>query len=189
MSGTGQIAELGAQVALNHINGLVTPHVGSTPPTYLPGLYWIDTSSGNAVKGSPDGGTTWTVSTGARYLALLTADPQALPAVHLSDLAEVLTAGYARAAVTMSAASAAYPSFAANSALVTFGPFTADMLTAAVAVALVSAASGTTGSLLYTWEMPPPPDGMTSWKVSASQSIQIPTGNLGTGAGLIMDFS
>lgn len=162
----GQIAQVAAQATLNYMGGTIVPVVATSAPTWVPGQWWIDSNSGYAVKGW--NGSSWVVDTGARYLALLTADPTAEPAVNVSDLTEVTTSGYARQQVNWTNATAAYPSSMDNSNLVTWGPFSTDMALPAQWVAMVTTISGTSGLLLYTWPI-------ASQQVSASQDIQIAT--------------
>lgn len=166
----GQIAEFGAAGIANHLAGSAIPVVASSPPTWFPGLYWIDTSSGNAVK--TWNGSAWVTGAGSRFLALLSADPVAANAVNITDLTEITTAGYARQSVTFAHSSTAYPSSLSNTNLITFGPMTAGMTNAVQWVAMVTVASGTTGYFLMSWIMP------TSVQVNSSQSIQIGVGEL-----------
>lgn len=161
----GQIAEFGAAALVNHLSGQAIPVVAASPPSWFPGLYWIDTSSGNAVK--TWNGSAWVTSAGSRFLALLSADPVAAGAVNISDLTEITTAGYSRQAVTFAHSSTAYPSSASNSSLITFGPMSAGMTNAVQWVAMVTVASGSVGYFLMSWLMP------TSVQVNSSQSIQI----------------
>jgi|GEM_PF-4916167 len=85
------------------------------------------------------------------YLALCTSLPP--DNVGLSSLPEVTTPGYARQKVTWGAASAARPSIASNSAVVTFGPVTDDMQVPATHAALVTAQVGTVGEVLFIWTL------------------------------------
>lgn len=45
---SGNVAQNGAELCLNHMAGRVVPVVGSATPTWIPGLYWVDTSTGSA---------------------------------------------------------------------------------------------------------------------------------------------
>lgn len=90
-----------------------------------------------------------TQSARTTYLALLTAAPT--DASTIASLAELTTAGYARQAVTWSAPTGD-PRVTSNTATITFGPLTADPPNVTHA-ALVSAASGTTGDLIYFWTL------------------------------------
>ena len=164
----GQITPTGAEIGLNHLAGLVVPNVGASAPTYIPGLYWIDSGNSYAVKGY--NGSSWVTTTGARYLCLLSSDPTGLTAVN--QLTEIQTAGYARQLISFANATAAYPSVLTNSSTITFGPFTADMVLAAGWLAMVSTSSGTNGHFLYGWTI------KNAQKVASSQSIQIETGAL-----------
>lgn len=168
----GQIAEFGAAHLANALTGAAIPVVQGTAPTWFPGLYWVDTSSGNAVK--TWNGSAWVTGAGSRFLALLSADPVTANAVNISDLTEITTAGYARQSVTFAHASTAYPSAAANSGLITFGPMSAGMTQAVQWIAMVTVASGTTGYFLESWLMP------TALQVNASEVIQIGIGELET---------
>lgn len=172
---SGQVAQTSAQALANHIAGNVPPAVQGTAPTWIPGLVWVNTSAGNAIYSW--NGSAWVSGVAGHYLALLTASPFSSGpgggyAVSISDLVEVTTTGYTRQPVTFSTASATYPSNVSNSATITFGPLTASMTQAAQWVAMVSAASGTTGLLNYYWTL------ATPQQVSVSQSIQIAAGAL-----------
>jgi hypothetical protein len=81
------------------------------------------------------------------YLALLSAAPT--DATTLATMTEITTAGYARQTVAWVAPSGD-PRVTSNTALLTFGPFTADPPNVTHA-ALVSAASGTTGDFIFFW--------------------------------------
>lgn len=102
------------------------------------------------------------------YLAALTAAPN--DQTTLATMAEVTTAGYSRQAVTWGAP-AGDPSVAANTNTVTFGPFTADPPNV-THVALVSAASGTTGDFLFWWALD------TAKDAAINESIQFNAGTL-----------
>lgn len=86
----------------------------------------------------------------ASYLGLAIALPDA--AITLATLAEVTTAGYARVATTWSAP-AGTPVSITNSASVQFGPVTADMTDAAPYAFLTEVSSGTSGTVLYVWQL------------------------------------
>jgi hypothetical protein len=83
------------------------------------------------------------------YLALLTSAPS--DSTTIATMAEVSTAGYARQAVAWSAPTGD-PALTSNSALLTFGPFTADPPNV-THCALVSSSSGTTGDLIMYWTL------------------------------------
>lgn len=104
------------------------------------------------------------------YLALLTSDPTGLTTV--AALTEDTTSGYSRQTMTWGSPTAAYPSVIANTNLVVFGPYSANMALAAQWVALVTSASGTGGSLLYTWTLDAPQ------QVLSTQEISIAAGAL-----------
>lgn len=84
------------------------------------------------------------------YLGLAIAIPD--EPITLATLAEVTTAGYARVQVTWTAP-AGSPIAIPNSASVQIGPVTADMDTAAAYAFMTEAASGTTGTVLYVWQL------------------------------------
>lgn len=160
-----------AQACLNLVTGNAVPVVSSSAPaTWVPGQYWIN--SANSYLPYEYNGGSWVPASAVRYMALLTADPTQLPAVSISDLAEVTTAGYARAVVSLSAATGNYPSVSTDTGTVTWGPMTADMLVPALFAALVTVASGTQGLYLFSWPLPGPQ------QVSVSQSIQVATSQL-----------
>jgi hypothetical protein len=167
---TRNLGQAGAQLMVNAITRISRPVVQSSPPSWVPGLYWIDTSASNTVMDS--NGSAWVAaSTMGTYLTLLTADPQALPAVSISELDEVTTAGYARTSVTFSEATAGNPSAFANTTSATFGPFTADMDEPANWSALVTCLSGNSGLFLYSWPI-------SLAQVQTSQGILVPAGVL-----------
>ena len=172
----GQLSQVGAQILANKIAGNAVPVLQTSAPTWIPGMDWIDTTSGATLK--TWNGSTWVVGAATRYVALLTASPYTSGpssgyAQAITDLVEVTTAGYSRQAVTYANASAAYPAPVSNSALLTFGPVSAAMALAAQWAALVThAATGSSGLLLYFWQLDTPQ------QVSVSQSIQIPIGGL-----------
>jgi len=160
----------------NKVAGNVPPAIQTSAPTWIPGLDWVDTTSGAVLK--TWNGAAWVVGQATRYIALLTASPftsgpSSGYAESISDLVEVTTTGYSRQTYTPSNATAAYPSVAANSGVLTFGPMTAAMALAAQWAALLTHAStGNTGLLLYYWQLDTPE------QVSISQSIQVPIGDL-----------
>lgn len=172
---SGQIAQTGAQALCNYLGGSVPPYIGSSAPTWVPGLYWINTSSSATVYSW--NGSSWISGADGRYIALLTADPLASGpgggfSVNISDLVEVTTPGYTRQAVTFSDATAAYPSEISNTAPLTFGPMNADMALSAQWAAMVTVVTGNSGILLQTWALDTPQ------QVSVSQAITIPSGDL-----------
>lgn len=172
----GEIAQHGAQDTINVLAGNAVPVVqGTAPAVWVPGQYWINSSNFYAVY--EYNGTAWVAASGNRYLALLTADPTALPAVNITDLSEVTTPGYARVNTDFSNATAAYPSTVANTGTVSWGPMTADMLVPALFVAMVTVATGTTGLYLFSWQLPSPQ------QVNTSQYIQVATGELSLSQG------
>lgn len=84
------------------------------------------------------------------YLGLAVAIPD--EPITLATLAEVTTAGYARVQVTWAVPTGS-PMAILSSASVQFGPVTADMDTAATYAFLTEASSGTTGTVLYVWQL------------------------------------
>lgn len=173
---SGQVSQVGAQILANKVAGNAAPAVQSGTPTWVPGMDWIDTTSGATLK--TWNGAAWVVGAATRYVALLTASPFTSGpaggfAQTISDLVEVTTTGYARQTVAFANSSAAYPSVVSNSGVLTFGPMTAAMALAAQWAALVThAATGLAGLMLYFWQLDTPQ------QVSVSQSIQLPIGAL-----------
>lgn len=85
------------------------------------------------------------------YLALLTAAPtDATTMATMAEVAAPAASGYNRQAVTWTDPAATEAS--SNSAALTFGPFTSD-LAAVTHLALVSAATGTAGDLIFYWTL------------------------------------
>ena len=169
----GQIALQAAQLSLNFLAGSLNFTVSSTPPTFVPGLVWINSGQSNTPYFW--NGTTW-VNGKTRYLTLLTADPNTsgaggTRATKVSDLVEVTTPGFARSAVTMGLSSNNLPCVTTNTGMINFGPVTADMAVPAKWAALVTVQSGSAGILCYTW------DGFNE-QVSASQVIEVPVNGL-----------
>lgn len=111
--------------------------------------------------------------TASTYLALLTGPVDA--SVTMATLPEITTAGYARQPVVWTVParpSSGEPVTTSNTALVSWGPFSAAMLLDASWAALVSAATGTSGSVLYAWELPTPQN------ADINETIQIPVGKI-----------
>ena len=98
------------------------------------------------------------------YLCLLTAAPT--DASTIGTLAEVTTAGYSRQAVTWGAPTGD-PQVSSNTAAITFGPFTADPPNV-THLALVSAATGTTGDFLYQWTADTARDGASGDSINVA---------------------
>lgn len=88
-----------------------------------------------------------TQSARTTYLALLTAAPG--DTTTLGTMTELSATGYSRQAVTWSSPSGD-PSETHNTNTITFGPFSTDPSNV-THLALVSAASGTTGDFIYYW--------------------------------------
>ena len=156
------MAQAGAQTQLNALTGYSIPVVASSAPTGFIGGMWINSSSGYSVNSW--NGTSW-VAAVLPYLCLLTADPSGLTSI--SALAECTDSGYSRIQVTFGAASAAYPSVASNTSLLTFGPFSVNMSLPVQWLALVSVSSGTSGLFTNSWSISAPQ------QVSATQTINI----------------
>lgn len=167
MSGT--VATEGAQAVLNHIAGNAPVYIGSSSPTWIPGLTWVNDSTNPPVAYKWNGSSWVSGVSGGRYLMLLTEAPG--DATTISGLTEVTTSGYSRQLVQWTDAADVYPSDLTNTNLVTFGPLSADMLLPAQWLAMVDVASGTAGNFLYSWTI-------TSQQVDASQNIQISIGQL-----------
>jgi hypothetical protein len=94
-----------------------------------------------------------TLSSATTYLALLTAAPSDTSTV--AQLTEYGATGYARVAPTWGTAAlngSLIPQIA-NSAAVTFGPFTAGTGSAITHCALVTSSSGTTGEVRAHWQL------------------------------------
>jgi hypothetical protein len=111
-------------------------------PTVVGAAAMLDYLTGRALK--------WATTQNV-YIALLTSSVP--DNIGLSSIPEVTTAGYARQLVTWSASTIARPSLTGNNAVITFGPVTADMSVPATHVALVTAATGTSGDVLYVWQL------------------------------------
>jgi hypothetical protein len=118
-------------------------------------------------------------ATNSAYIALLTADPSTTAAIptdpQLSELTELAATGYSRQIVTFnSATSSSGISSISNNNLVTFGPFTASNGSGSATTfgALVTAAAGTTGEVICTWQWDTP---ITA---PQNQSITVPIANL-----------
>lgn len=175
----GQLSATGAQALANHIGGIVPPHIGTSAPTWVPGLLWVDTTSGATLKYWNT--AAWVAGTPGLYVALLTGDPSqsgldGAYAAGIPDLVEDLTAGYARQAVTFTEpVSPGYPAVISNTATLTFGAYTAAQQLPVQWAALVTAVSGDLGLLLYMWTLPAPQ------QVGIAETIQIPAGDLTLG--------
>ena len=113
-----------------------------------------------------------TVSSATTYLALLTSAPG--DTTSLGSMAEYTATGYSRQAVSWAAPSLNVSNVpeTSNSATVTFGPFTAGTGDVITHAALVSAASGTSGSILAWWELD------NARTPSTNDSVEVTSGNL-----------
>lgn len=131
----------------------------------------------NWITGTSLGGWTPPVT---GYIMLLIADPTTTAAVptnpQLSELVELTATGYARQIITWTSATTPTggTSQIQNSNLVTFGPFTGATGSGTTSTfgALVTAASGTTGEVICTWQWDNPV------LAPQNQSITIPIANL-----------
>lgn len=113
-----------------------------------------------------------TVSSATTYLALLTSAPTDTST--LAGLAEYGAAGYSRQSVTWASPTLNGSNVpeTANAATVSFGPFTSSVTGTITHAALVSSASGTSGSVLAWWELD------ASRTPSTNDSLEITSGNL-----------
>ena len=100
------------------------------------------------------------------YLALLTTAPTATTT--LATMAEVTGTGYSRQSVTWAAPSGT-PRSTSNTNVITFGPFSFDPASVGW-VALVSAASGTTGDLIDSWSVDVARDATTGDSITLAAS-------------------
>ncbi len=98
------------------------------------------------------------------YVAQLTAAPTA--STTLATMSEVSTAGYARQSCAWTAPSGT-PRQSANSAVLTWGPYTADPPNV-THLALVSASSGTTGDLIDSWAVDTARDATTGDSITCA---------------------
>jgi hypothetical protein len=111
--------------------------------------------------------------TGTSYLALILSTP-----AHDSTLAsitELALSGYSRQAVTWTTPAFDTNSGAmltSNSNVIDFGPFSADMTSVSAWAILVDAASGTTGNILYCFQLD------LSLEATAGTPIQFDAGTL-----------
>ena len=103
------------------------------------------------------------------FIGLAVSIPSDAPT--LSTITEITTAGYARKAVTWGAPSTVEPIQVSNTGAITLGPVTADMPAANYAF-LTDAASGTTGKLVYVWELTEPVAAL------ANKPVYVPAGAL-----------
>lgn len=99
------------------------------------------------------------------YVGLATVDPGENPT--LAGITEVTTAGYARQAVNLPAASDASTTQTGNDAIKTWGPFTADPPSIGWAF-LCDASSGTTGTIYYRWKLDTARDAATNDSLQAA---------------------
>lgn len=170
---SGQVRQWGAAAILNLFTNNVT--IGSSAPgSPVAGQVWIDTAVPNIQVWN---GSAWVVKSGTLYLALLIADPNFTgpsggDSVNISDLVEDPTPGYSRQSITFAEATDAVPAVTTNTNTITFGPYTANQSQPVGWAALVTASTGTTGLLLYTWELDTPQ------QVQVSEPIIVPPSTL-----------
>lgn len=86
---------------------------------------------------------------GAVYLALLTATPTDTN-LTMAAVTEYAATGYARQVFGPTVASAAEPSVISNTAVITFGPFTAGTGATVTHAAVCDASSGTSANIIAT---------------------------------------
>lgn len=179
----GQVSQVESQTLANTLGGIVPPLIvdGSSnyPSTYTPGQVLIDYSSTPPVL-MVWNGTTWVAGPETLYIALLTGDPSqaslATPGAYAQTVADIAavedtTAGYARQPITFApVAGTTYPAQVANTAAITWGPYTAAQASPVQWAAMVTSPSGTTGLLKYMWTLPAPQ------QVNVSQSITVGAG-------------
>lgn len=153
-----------------------TYYVQSVPTTTtltlaatLGGAAIVTTSAGSSVSITQVSGNTYTGST---YLVLLSVDPG--DDATMATISEITDAGYARQLVPYVVPSLS-PRGTANSALFTYGPFTAGMADGAAYAALVEAATGSTGKIRYVWMLD------TVLQAGIGESIQFPAASLALG--------
>jgi hypothetical protein len=130
-------------------------------PTVVGAAAMLDYLTGRALK--------WATTQNV-YLALLTTSVP--DNIGLSSIPEVATTGYARQQAIWSAATVARPSLTGNNAVITFGPVTADMSVPATHVALVTTQVGTSGDVLYVWQLD------TTQQAVNGQALQIAVNKL-----------
>ena len=70
---SGQISQVGAQILANKLAGNVQPYIGTSAPTWVPGLEWINTTSGACPY--TYNGSSYVAGAQDEYIALLTASP------------------------------------------------------------------------------------------------------------------
>ena len=153
-----------------------TYYVQSVPTTTtltlavtLGGTPIVTTSAGSSVSITKVSGN---VYTGSTYLLLLSEDPG--DDAVMTSLVEITDAGYARQLVTHEVPTLS-PRGTSNSALFTYGPFTAGMVSGAAYAALVEAATGSTGKVRYVWALD------TVLTAAVGESIQFPAASLALG--------
>lgn len=127
------------------------------------------TVGANAALDAMTGRATQTART--TYLMLLTV--AATDSSTLATVTEVSTAGYARQSVTWSAPSGD-PSSTSNTNAITFGPFSADPPSIGF-LALGSAASGTSGDLIYRWTADTARDGISGDSITVAVGALVMT--------------
>lgn len=109
----GQASQNAATALANHIGGIGGVHLGTTAPTYVPGLSWVNTTSGAVLM--VWNSVAWVAGPATLYVALLTGDPSQAGqgGGYAETVADILscedtTAGYARQPVTFGNVPALY---------------------------------------------------------------------------------
>lgn len=175
---TSQLAQYGDVMQVAEVAGLNYPIVQTSTPgaPVSAGQLWVNASGGSVVSIWNPTNTTWqSITTNAqepRYIAMCVADPILAGVTTIAGLNESQTPGYARQSVTFSTPTAAYPSQASNTNLLTFGPVTSTMTVGVQWAALVTVSSGNNGYFLASWALAAP------ITVNASQSYYCGIGQL-----------
>ena len=172
----GDAVQLGTMTDGAPLVESTTYYVASVPTTTtltlaatLGGTPIVTTSAGSSVSITKVSGNTYTGST---YLLLLSEDPG--DDAVMASLVEITDAGYARQLVSHVVPTLS-PRGTTNSALFTYGPFTAGMASGAAYAALVEAATGTTGKVRYVWMLD------TVLQAGVGESVQFPAASLALG--------
>jgi hypothetical protein len=133
------------------------------------GLPIVTTTAGTSVSITKASGNTYS---GPTWLACLSVDPGDDPT--MATIIEIADAGYARQPFTFTVPTLS-PRGTGNAALFTYGPFTAGTAAGVAYVALVEAATGSTGKVRYVWALD------TVVQPGIGESIQFPAATLTLG--------
>ena len=170
------LVKLGTMTAGAPLAAATTYYVQSVPTTTTltlsatqGGTAIVTTSAGSSVSITPVSGNTYT---GDTYLALLSIDPG--DDATMLTVTEITDAGYARQLVSYLAPYQS-PRGTSNSALFTYGPFSAGMASEATHAALVEASTGSTGKVRYVWSLD------AALLAGVGESIQFPASILALG--------